>query len=367
MNKIYKRTTTGAIQQYEIVVKGNTFYTIIGQVGGKLIQSKPTICEGKNIGRSNETTPEEQAQLEAKAKWQKKIDKGYTEDINAIDTAKKYFDPMLAHKYTQYKDSVPFPVLVSPKIDGCRMIATKDGLYTRNGKEYKSCPHISKALKPFFDEHPDWIIDGEVYAHDETFEKVISLVKQQKPTSQDLADSEKLIKYWIFDGDMKNETWNFVNRFNLIKDEINKFGDMKYLKFVENEEANNHLEVQAAHDNYVRQGYEGVMVRIPNSEYENKRSKYLLKYKEFVDEEFVIKDIVEGSGNRSGMAGKLIVIDKNGKEFGAGIKGGEEYYKQLLINKDKYIGKLATIRYQNLSEDGVPRFPVAININPMDR
>ena len=367
MNKLYKRTTTGAIQQYEIVVSGNTFWTIVGKEGGKLITSMPTLCEGKNIGKANETSPEEQAQLEAKAKWQKKIDKGYTENINAIDTAKKYFDPMLAKKYLEYKEHIPFPVLVSPKIDGCRMIAQKNGLFTRNGKPYSSCPHISKALKPFFDKHPDWIIDGEIYAHDESFEKVVSLVKKSKPTAEDLVESEKLIKLWIFDGDMENEEWNFVNRFKLIKEEIKKLADMKYLKFVENKEANNHDEVQAAHDNYVREGFEGVMVRIPNSFYENKRSKNLLKLKEFCDEEFVIKEVVEGSGNRSGMAGKLIVTDKNGNEFGAGIKGGEDYYKQLLKDKNKLIGKLATIRYQNLSEDGIPRFPVAINIDPVDR
>jgi DNA ligase 1 len=230
-----------------------------------------------------------------------------------------------------------------------------------------SCPHISKALKPFFEEHPDWIIDGEIYSHDEKFEKIISLVKKSKPTQEDLIESEKLVKLWIFDGTMENEEWNFVNRFNLIKEEVKKLSDIKYLKFVENEEVNNHAEVQEAHDKYVAEGYEGVMVRIPNSMYENKRSKYLLKYKEFMDEEFVIKEVVEGSGNRSGMAGKLIVIDKNGNEFGAGIKGGEDYYKELLEKKDELVGKLATIRYQNLSEDGIPRFPVAINIAPIDR
>jgi len=368
MNKIYKRTSTGAIQQYEIVVEGNSFYTIIGQVDGKLTTSKPTVCEGKNIGRSNETTPEEQAELEAKAKWQKKIDKGYTEDINAIDTAKQYFDPMLANKYDKYKEKIAFPVLVSPKIDGCRMVATKDGLYTRNGKEYVSCPHIHNALKPFFKEHPDWVIDGEIYSHDNEFEKIVSLVKRSKPDAQDLADSERMIKLWIFDGVSGNANTGFENRFNLIKTEVNKLvANIDFFKFVENKEADSHEDVVKAHDEYVAEGYEGVMIRICNSPYENKRSKYLLKLKNFLDEEFEILEIVEGSGNRAGMAGKLLVKTKDGKEFGAGIKGGEEYYKELLKDKSAYVGKLATIRFQNLSQDGIPRFPVAVNIDPIDR
>ncbi len=100
---------------------------------------------------------------------------------------------MLAHKYNDYKDKIDFPVLVSPKIDGCRMIATKDGLYTRNGKEYLSCPHISKLLAPIFEKYPEWVIDGEIYSHDNNFEKIVSLVKQSKPTKEDLKASEEII------------------------------------------------------------------------------------------------------------------------------------------------------------------------------
>ena len=124
---IYKRTQTGAIQQWEIIINNDSFYTIEGQYGGVLTTSKPTIVEGKNIGKANETSLKEQAIKEAQAKWDKKCEKGYTTDINAIDTSKKFFEPMLAHKYVDYKDDVIFPILVSPKLDGCRMVAQKKG------------------------------------------------------------------------------------------------------------------------------------------------------------------------------------------------------------------------------------------------
>ena len=365
---IYKRTQTGATQQWEIVIEDDSFYTIEGQVDGKLTTSKPTITEGKNIGRSNETSPEEQAELEAQAKWKKKIESGYTEDINSIDTSKKFFSPMLAHKYLDYKDDIVFPILVSPKLDGCRMVAQKSGLWTRNGKPYVSCPHIEKILKPLFEKYPNWILDGEVYTHDVSFEKVVSLVKQSKPTKEDLAESEKLVQYWIFDGVVDNKSLGFKERFKTIKEEINKIiGKNKSLIFVDTYEVNNHKEIEEKHDAFVSKGYEGLMIRITNSPYENKRSKNLLKFKKFLDEEFEIVSVEEGLGSRSDMAGKLIMKMKNGKEFGAGIRGGEEYYKQLLLDKKKLIGKTATIRYQNLSEDGVPRFPIAVNIAPIDR
>ena len=363
---IYKRTQTGAIQQWEIVTGGNTFWTVEGQVGGKLTTSMPTLVEGKNIGRSNETSDEEQAFKEAESRWKKKLEKGYFEDINSIDNKKKFFEPMLAHKYVDFKDSIDFPVLVSPKIDGCRMVATKDGLFTRNGKEYVSCPHIHEALKPVFKQFPNWVIDGEIYSHDEKFEKIISLVKKTKPTENDLIESEKLIKLWVFDGTV-GTALGFEDRFYSIREVISKYAGTKYIKFVENEVAKNHKEVQAAHDKYVGEGFEGAMIRVPHSAYENKRSKNLLKFKMFLDKEFIIVDVEEGKGNRSGMAGKLILKMDNCKLFGAGIRGDEEYYKELLKNRNKLIGKKATIRYQNLSEDGIPRFPIAINIAPIDR
>ena len=365
---IYKKTVTGATQTWQIFTKDNTFWTVEGQLDGVLTTSKPTKCEGKNIGRANETTPEEQAIKEAQAKWDKKCEKGYTTNIADIDTSKTFFEPMLAHKYVDYKDDVTFPMLISPKIDGARMVAKKDGLWTRNGKLYVSCPHIAKILSPVFDKHPNWVIDGEVYTHDVPFEKIISLVKRTKPTAEDLKESAELVQYWIFDGVVDDKTLGFEQRLKLIRDEINDIvGLNDNIKFVVAVPIKSADELDEWHESYISKGFEGAMLRVPNSPYENKRSKNLLKFKKFLDEEFEIVDILEGLGSRSAMAGNLLMKLPNGKTFGAGIRGGEEYYKELLRDKKKYIGKKATIRYQNLSEEGIPRFPIAVNIAPIDR
>ena len=109
------------------------------------------------------------------------------------------------------------------------------------------------------------------------------------------------------------------------------------------------------------------MFRIVNRPYENKRSSSLLKYKKFVDSEFEIIDVVEGLGNRAGMCGSLLLKTKEGKTFSANVKGGEDYYREILKNKNKLIGTLATIRYQNLSDkEKIPIFPVCIDINRGD-
>jgi DNA ligase-1 len=364
---LYSRNTIGGTQQWEIIVKGNGFFVREGLVNGKLTESKPTIVSGKNIDKINETSIEEQAFLEAKRKWDKKIEKGYHENIDDIDNESKYFEPMLAKKYIDRKDTIVFPVLVSSKIDGCRMIVSKNGLHTRNGKEFISCPHIFEILKPIFNKHPNWIIDGEIYSHDIPFENIMSLVRKTKPTQEDLKESKLITQLWIFDGVTDDRNLGFEERFKIIKDEIIKIiGKNKSLKFIDNIKINSHNEIQKYHDEFVKQGFEGLMLRIPNSIYENKRSSNLLKYKMFLDEEFKIIDIEEGSGNRSGMAGNLMLEMKNKKTFCSSIKGGEDYYRELLKNKSKIIGKLATIRYQNLSEDGIPRFPICIDINRGD-
>jgi ATP-dependent DNA ligase len=360
---LYKRTELGKIQEWTIVIEGNQYYSIEGIQGGKLTTNKPTAAVGLNVGKKNETTPEEQALKEAQAKWQKKCDAGYTIDVYNIDNSVTFFEPQLAKKYIDFKDEIKFPCLVSRKIDGSRLIITKDRLATRNGKDYKSCPHISNILKPLFIAHQKWVVDCEIYSHDIPFEKIMSLVRKTKPTPEDLIESEKIVKIYIFDGVIDNKNEGFAKRFDILKKEINNLiGKSKHIVFVDNYEVNSHEEIKKYHDQFVQEGFEGAMIRISDAPYQNKRSKNLLKLKSFNDDEFIIKDIIEGIGGRANMAGNLLLKMKDGRTFGAGIRGGEEYYKELLKNKNQLIGKQATIRYQELSKDGIPRFPVAINI-----
>jgi ATP-dependent DNA ligase len=365
---LYKRASTGAPQMWTITVDGNSFYTEAGQVGGVITTSTPTICEGKNQGRTNETSPEQQALAEATSKHQKKLDTGYFLKLEDIDNEMAYFKPMLAHKYLDYKDDLVFPLVVSQKLDGLRMIATIDGLTTRNGKPFNSCPHISKLLRPVFDAHPDWIIDGEIYSTEVPFEKIVSLTRKKNPSTKDLEESEEICQLWIFDGVVDKVDESFTDRFNLIQSEIEKIvGPSKSIKFVQNYLVVNHTEIEQKHDEFVRDGAEGLMIRVPSSVYENKRSKNLLKYKRFIDEEYIIDDVIEGIGNRSGMAGNLSFKLKDGRPFNSSIKGGVQLYTELLRNKSRYIGKTATIRYQELTGDGIPRFPVCVSIDPIDR
>ena len=358
---LYKQSKTGKTQSWEIQVEDNKYRSISGEVGGKLTVGAWTICDGKNIGRANETTPEEQALAEAEAKATKKCDGGYGLSSITKNTA-KFFEPMLAKEWKDLKDKLVYPVYVQPKLDGMRCIITKDGMTSRNGKAIVSAPHIFEALNKFFEQYPDMILDGELYNHSlkADFNKIMSLAKKTKPTADELVESEKMIEYHCYDMFFVNEPKAmFTHRTECIKSIVD---GGKYLKKVPTLSAFDEKEVDKLHAAFCEAGYEGSIIRTIHSVYENKRSKFLLKRKDFMDSEYTILDVIEGVGGRTGTAGSMVFKNKDGREFNSNIKGDFEYLAELWNDRKNLIGKLATIKYFNLTPDNVPRFPFVIAI-----
>ena len=195
LETIYKKTKTGATQEWTIEVSDNRYRTHSGQVGGQITTNAWTVVYGKNEGKANGTTDIEQALKEAIAKRTKKLESGYFESINNINE-QQYFEPMLAAKWEDYKDKIQYPIYSQAKLDGIRCIVTKDGMFSRNGKPIISAPHIIDSLRNLFVVNPDLIFDGELYADKfaNDFNTIVSLVKKTKPTDADLAESKKQIE-----------------------------------------------------------------------------------------------------------------------------------------------------------------------------
>ena len=370
--KLFNKNKRGSIQEWTIEVLENAYRTHEGLLGGKITTSEWTYCKGKNIGKSNETTPEQQAEAQARSIADKKIHSGYRETIEELEEGKGWFQPMLAHKWEGQLEDV---IIIQPKLDGMRCIITKDGMFSRNGKPIIGAPHIYEELKTVFEMYPDLIFDGELYNHElkNDFNKIISHARKTKPTPEDLEESRKNIQYHCYDCVFENDKdLSFQNRFGKLIGIVYIEG-LEFLKLVdtrllikENEDPfNPDSYVSNVLDNYyhkwLEEGYEGQMIRLDRP-YDNCRSNSLLKRKEFIDEEFEVLDIEEGVGNRSGMMGRILFKTKEDRRFTASSRGNEEYFRDLLINKDNYIGKIATVRYQNMTPDGSPRFPVVITI-----
>ncbi len=371
---LYKKDSKGKIREWSIHVEGNSYWTVTGQKDGKMITHQPKYTVGKNIGKSNETTPEEQAVLEAQSHWQKRVDKGYHEDLELVSQDKTdeiFYVPQLAQEYKEIKS---WPVYVQPKLDGIRcIIRLENGEIvgrTRNGKVLECIDHIIDQLKECFVEDPELILDGELYNHElrNDFNKITSLVRKKR-SPEALEAAKSLIQYWVFDAprvydfdeSVRFRTRNF-GLISLLEGHCFDYDDgmTNYIVNVQTKHCYNTQTLDEWHNTFLNDGYEGSIVR-RNAPYENKRSKNVLKRKEFFDSEYLVLDVVEGIGNRVGTAGNLVCRDtETEKEFHSNIKGTFEYLTEILENKDDYIGKLVTVKYFQLTPDGVPRFPFAI-------
>lgn len=354
---LYSRTSTGATQTWTIEIDGGRYRTEYGQIDGKKTTTEWMVAESTNVGRANQRDINAQAEFEAKAIWKKKSEAGYYENIKDIDRL-AFIEPMLAQKYEDRKDEIEWPVWTQPKLDGIRCIATAKGLFSRAGKQFKSVPHISVALEDFFKENPDAILDGELYcdklAND--FNKITSLVKKTKPSTKDLEESEKTIQYHVYD--TVDTSKAFPERSHWLE---NRIATTMVIRLVMTARVESIEQLDRLYEGFLAAGYEGQMVRT-NGFYEQKRSKTLLKRKEFRDAEYEIIEICEGTGNRTGMAGFAILKNNDGSEFKSNIKGSHEFLTELLTHKTKLVGEKATVQFFNLTPGGVPRFPYVISI-----
>lgn len=350
---LYKRDSKGKLREWRMEVDGDSYRTVAGLADGQQVTSTWKKAHPKNTGKANATTGEEQAIAEVEALYTKRLDGEYHRDAANIDEA-RFFKPMLAAKWEDRMNKVKYPVFVQPKLDGIRCLASRDGLFSRTGKEIVAVPHIWESLAPLFEANPDLVLDGELYNHElkADFNQIVSLVRKTKPTAEDIAESAQKVEYHVYD--MPSHDGKFGERFSALT-----FVDCDHVVLVDTQKLFDQEQVDALYITHMADGYEGGIIR-EDAQYEQKRSKHLLKRKDFEDDEFEIIRIEEGQGNWSGYAKRVVFRnDLDGREVGAGLAANQELAKQLLEEADEYVGKQVTIRFFTRTPDGVPRFPIA--------
>ena len=368
LDAIYQKDTMGKIRVWRAEIGYNDeddagYRVHSGIFDGKTVTSTWKKALPKNEGRSNSTTSFVQAQKEADSARIDKLSKGYFADIGAIDTDDKPFKPMLAQSYDKEKfDWENKVVFAQPKLDGIRCIAKKEGLFTRTGKPITSCNHIWRDIRDIFDKDPNLVIDGELYNHElkDNFNEITSIVRKVKLTDEDKIKATK-IKYYIYDICMDKP---YMERLDLIGS-LMTFFPKDFVEPVQAIPVDGATAVDDALSNFLEEGYEGLMLRINDIPYENKRSKSLLKYKEFLTDEFRVINVEEGEGNWSGHIKTFNCISTDGTEFGAGVRGTQNVLKELFESNQK--PDWATVRYFTPTPDGVPRFPVVVDWGFGDR
>lgn len=363
---LYSRTSKGAINLWICWVDGPNVVVTYGQKGGKL-QRASFKCEAKNAGRSNATTPAEQARLEAIAKWRKQIKKKYSmteEGAQALN-----IKPMLAKSFKDVakptstkKQGIQYPVDVQLKFNGVRCLAyRKDGgdvfLQSRGGDPY-DVEHIRAALELVLEE--DQVLDGEIYIHGMPLQEIVSLVKTPQEASQDLT-------YRVYDmTKLSDQSEHWLDRKAALKAWFKRHQDADDLPgsicMVNTAECGNEDSVRAFHDMAVADGYEGAIIRLHHGLYRfGYRSSELLKLKAFEDAEFEIVGYRRGKG-------KFLNVPifncktADGVEFEVTPRGTNEARLQMLKDAKKLIGRQMTVRYMGWTKDGKPSIAVGVCI-----
>ena len=439
--KLYAEDKNGKIKIWTAAVfqpttttdeKSATARITHGYINGKQQVAYREYNIGKNIGRSNETTPLEQCISETRRKWTDKKEKeGYTVTKPA-DCGEGYGDisgndyndggedgesaipagpflPMLAQTFdpadlaatTKKKKVIKFPCFVQPKLDGLRCVSyarrSADAavcLQSRTGAFFTGLPHIAAALRPYLSQHPSVVIDGELYTDQMPFEELAGLIKKKKITDADVARLKK-VKYHVYDiYDHARHDMPYTERMGVLAAAVRRCGcvandtfhnsgtpvagaatsgrmlrsaatttvvateDAAAVVLVRTEKVAVLAEFRQLFAEFVEAGYEGIMLRNAAGVYRaNYRSNDLQKYKEFLEDEYRIIDFTQGEGRDAG-AVIWVCETADGKEFTVRPRGTMEQRRDWFNDGASYIGKNLTVVYQELTEEGKPRFPV---------
>jgi DNA polymerase/3'-5' exonuclease PolX len=360
-------STTGKTKVWSVRVFEREGHGVIetshGYIDGKKQVNEKVISEGKNIGKKNETTAFQQAVSEARSAWIKKKESGYKEDsqttticVVGSSLGKGITEnvplPMLAHDYNKRGSAIKYPCYVQRKYDGTRCVAIPNqGLYSRNRKEY---PHLKHIVAEINQLPSHFILDGELYSETLTFQEIVGLVKRETLKQGD-EEKQNQIKFHVYDI-ITNKPYE--ERYSILQLLFHQF-NFKHLVYVKTEICKSVEHMKCLHNQYVAEGYEGIMLRNKLGLYKNSRSSDLQKYKEFLDDDYEVVDYEEGEGQEEGCV-LWVCKTPEGKIFSCRPRGSREDRIELFKNGKKYVGKKLTVRFQELTDDKVPRFPVGI-------
>jgi len=358
--RLYKTAKSGAIQIIDMEVTGNTYTRTWGQLDGKM-QSKATIAKGKNLGKSNETSDEEQAILEAKAIWTKKQKANYSTSQEAPVLVKL---PMKVNDYHKHKAKIIFPCYTSPKLNGVnceyRLIDNKLHLLSRGGEEYPIPPHQYDEAIQLLKHLDTTSLNGEMYIHGQHLQDIMAATKKPNELSSQL-------KFHIFD--FPNVPGTYKERYT--------YGYTKALELdtttpdlplIRVDIANSHEDLEKYHSADTLMNYEGIVIRNAKGLYQyNTRSLDVFKFKEAQDAEFEVRSFdIDKNGHAVFSCYKDNIHVGSNCTFKVKLKGTNEERLAMAANAKNYIGKWLKVEFEMLSKDGVPLKPVGIMFRKVD-
>lgn len=354
MRTLYGKDSKGELRIWSIYTEGAEVVVKHGKLGGK-IQEKRYTAEGKNQGKANETSPEQQAILEAEAKYVKQLKSGYFADKDDA-LGFQEFSPMKCHGFNDYAHKLPYPCNAGVKLDGMRMLIDKNGIaWSKQGEPLELPSHWVGVREMAIQVGG---LDGEVYAGLKnkdglSLQKIISAFR--KPNE----DTPKL-QYWVYDlptDDIQSVRTNKLIALANTKPEC--------VVLVSGVTISNPEEADAFFERVTEEGYEGVVYRNLSGKYEfGKRSYNLLKRKKRQTTEGRVLSIEK---DRNGW-GILDCVLENGVNFKCQMRvdAAEKNYR-LYENALELVDRTIEVEFEDYSDSGVPCKPIGIGIREVDQ
>lgn len=355
---LYVKTAGGSINCWQVWTEGSSVCMRWGQIGGQMQESR-TPAEPKNIGRSNETSAEEQAIKEAEARFKKQKRLKYVDSFEEAQSNVN-IKPMRAYTLDEKRQKkLTFPATAQPKFDGCRTMAymKPDGtirLMSRGGLDYE-LEHVAQQLHGRIPE--GWCLDGELYCHGMSLQTIRHHIETYSEESLQIY----MVCYDIFHFSALEASWN--SRHHALRKFFQANQGLQHIRMTPSLVVESMQDVDDLHATWVGQGYEGLILRLHEGPYRlAAKSTHLLKYKQFDDEEF---KIVDWSTGKDGII-QYTCVQEDGKRFEARPMGTAEERARLLeqAKSGSVTGKLLTVRYMGRSDDNIPLHPRGVAIRP---
>jgi len=356
MTTLYKINKNKSIQSWSIEAVDDSFIVTFGQLNGSM-QIVSTKCYSMNKGRSNETTPDQQAILEMESLIAKKIKSGYSYEISDTPTVML---PMKVKCYQDQLHNIKFPCISTIKLNGVNGIYRRDTdgtktltLTSRGGEIYPPIPHLESAVHDAMNKLKSDELNGELYIHGEHLQNITSAVLKPKKSSKllsfcifDIADSHliyherrvMLMQYLKFNPTIPSSVCTIVGSVCLCTEDIETY-----------------------YEKAMQAGFEGTVIKNLSGLYQhNVRSSDQFKYKKAQSAEFRITGYELDKRNHP----VFLLITPDQAVFKAKPKGSHEFLTS--INPDEYVNQWGTVEYEVLSASNVPLKPIFIALRKCD-
>jgi len=349
LKTLYKTTTKGAIQQYDIETIDDTYIVSQGQINGKK-QTYTTQCTPKNVGKKNETTGVAQAKLEALAKHAKQIKKGYSTSPTAPVTVNL---PQKVQTYSKHKKKVIYPCYASPKLNGVnatyRLSNGTVELTSRGGEQYPLIEQHIDDVKQIMQLLNTDELNGEIYIHKEHLQNITAAVKKYNELTP-------LLEFHIFE--LPNIACDYQKKINMLKG----IQETNFVKVTDIRVMRSENEIDAYHTLCtLGESYEGIVIRNGKGVYKhNQRSNDVFKLKKALDAEFYVST---HKLDKHGHAVFLCQADIDNPErvFWVKLKGTNEERLEMAKDAQQYHAEWLTVEYEMLSKDNIPLKPVGLH------